>query len=38
MHIRETPKTLKPTRIGAFSSAVAVHVSLSRVAPLGRST
>jgi hypothetical protein len=29
-------KTLQPTRVGAFSSAFAVHVHLSRVAELGR--
>jgi hypothetical protein len=29
-------KTLEPTRVGALSSAVAVHVHLSRVAQLGR--
>jgi hypothetical protein len=29
-------RTLEPTRVGAFSSAVAVHVYLSRVAQLGR--
>jgi hypothetical protein len=30
-------KTLEPTRVGAFSSAVAGDASLSRVAQLGRS-
>ena len=29
--------SLEPTRVGAFSSAFAVHVSLSRVAQLWRS-
>jgi len=29
-------KTLEPTRVGALSSAFAVHVQLSRVAQLGR--
>jgi len=29
-------KALEPTRVGALSSAVAVHVHLSRVAQLGR--
>src|SRR5947207_8995393 len=33
----ERPKTLEPTRGGAFCSAVAVHVFWSRVAQLGRS-
>ena len=33
----ERPKTLEPTRVGAFCSAVAVHVFWSRVAQLGRS-
>lgn len=28
-------KTLEPIRVGAFSSAIAVHVLLSRVAQLG---
>ena len=35
MH-RASNKTLEPTRVGAFSSAVAVHVFWSRVAQLGR--
>ena len=35
---RHTPpnKALEPTRVGALSSAVTVHVSLFRVAQLGR--
>jgi hypothetical protein len=33
---RRPNKALEPTQVGAFSSAIAIHVYLSRVAQRGR--